>query len=787
MKKNKTQESNVVIALQRTMTYFPALITSFLIIRVVEFSILDGLYPEIIIQSIKNDLASLARYLPGLTLISLLPLLLPYPKISNSLIFCFWSLVICIQALLVQYFLTSGVPLGADIFGYSYQELRLTLSHAFQVSISLTIGLIASLTVLWFFIFKKRINLISFKASMLILIGSILALILVPAQSKSASTNNINSLNLSLNKSAYFYDENLNYLIKFFSIKNQPKKSATEPKDKPVADQNLVDPKYPFLHLENTQDSLGPFFNIDPEHLPNFVFIIVEGLGRDFSGPDARLGSFTPFLDSLIDKSLYWDNFLATQGRTFGVIPSIFSSAPFGQHGLTDDEREIPLHNSFLNVVKNHGYQTRYYSGTDPSFDNAGKYFISQKIDKLFSKKDFDIKYRTANEWGYSDKELMQQVVEEEEKELHKPFVSIIQTITMHSPFSFMDDRAYESYLDKHINYLKISKNKYSIYMKDKKIYKTILYTDDAVNLFFSAINNQDSYKNTIFIITGDHRLPEIEMDSVIDRYHVPLLIFSPLLKQPQRIKSVSSHFDIAPSLLAFLSNNYAIKTPKYVTWMGDGLDMEPSFRNLHSYPLKQTKVNLVDYVDKEWFLNQGKLYKLNDGFNIDLTTNSYAAANAKERFDEFIISNDSFSISGKLIPDNLQNEMISYVQAERNEFKHANLSTVSHVITEVADLGGPTNKNTIKLSVVFKNNGDVESQLFIPLLVISDINGKEIMESYGHPLAIDSNAEKSVEMSANINNLTAGEYFISVIPSHPDTGKPVGTGRYHIKFTKAD
>ena len=66
-------------------------------------------------------------------------------------------------------------------------------------------------------------------------------------------------------------------------------------------------------------------------------------------------------------------------------------------------------------------------------------------------------------------------------------------------------------------------------------------------------------------------------------------------------------------------------------------------------------------------------------------------------------------------------------------------------------------------------------------------INGKEIMESYGNPVAIDSNAEKSVAMPLNINNLTAGEYFISVIPSHPDTGKPVGTGRYHIQFTKAD
>ena len=73
-------------------------------------------------------------------------------------------------------------------------------------------------------------------------------------------------------------------------------------------------------------------------------------------------------------------------------------------------------------------------------------------------------------------------------------------------------------------------------------------------------------YRNTIFILTGDHRLPEIPMSTRIDRYHVPLLIVSPLLKQPRMITAVSSHFDVAPSLLALLAHNAGIKTPNILT-----------------------------------------------------------------------------------------------------------------------------------------------------------------------------------------------------------------------------
>jgi phosphoglycerol transferase MdoB-like AlkP superfamily enzyme len=47
---------------------------------------------------------------------------------------------------------------------------------------------------------------------------------------------------------------------------------------------------------------------------------------------------------------------------------------------------------------------------------------------------------------------------------------------------------------------------------------------------FFDAYSKRSDFNNTIFLITGDHRMPEIPMSDKIDRYHVPLIVYSPML-----------------------------------------------------------------------------------------------------------------------------------------------------------------------------------------------------------------------------------------------------------------
>jgi phosphoglycerol transferase MdoB-like AlkP superfamily enzyme len=364
---------------------------------------------------------------------------------------------------------------------------------------------------------------------------------------------------------------------------------------------------HPFEHAETTPNTLGPLFDLDTQTPPHLVFVVVEGLGRSFSGPDARLGSFTPFLDELAKKSLYWENFLATQGRTFAVLPSVLGSLPFGPYG----EQHI-AHDNLLSLLKGQGYSLRYFTGTDLAFDHQGDFLAASGVKSFWSERDFVAPARKLSEWGYSDADLLQAVAQSPMP--IGPSVTVVQTMSMHTPFVVLQPEKYLQQFESRMDTLGLTQAQRASYRKQKEIYASILFTDDALRVFFDQVSAKPEWQNTVWVITGDHRLPEIPMASRIERYHVPLIVYSPLLRRPLRIKALSSHFDIAPSLLAMLSHRYGMSSPKRVHWMGTGLDVHPQWRNLHTLPIKQTKTELSDFVSGEYYLAQDKLYNLQDG-----------------------------------------------------------------------------------------------------------------------------------------------------------------------------
>jgi len=107
-------------------------------------------------------------------------------------------------------------------------------------------------------------------------------------------------------------------------------------------------------------------------------------------------------------------------------------------------------------------------------------------------------------------------------------------------------------------------------------------------------------------LITGDRRLPELLVDTRIERYQVPLIVYSPLLKQPRAIKAAPSQFDIAPSLLAFLGHGDGLRAPDEVTWIGTGLDTEPAFRNLVSLSGLRRRPGGGETIVEATIVNQG-------------------------------------------------------------------------------------------------------------------------------------------------------------------------------------
>jgi len=294
--------------------------------------------------------------------------------------------------------------------------------------------------------------------------------------------------------------------------------------------------------------------------------------------------------------------------------------------------------------------------GTSADFDNEGLFLRKQGIDKLIAKPDFkEFPIGNSSYWGYPDLDLMKKTLSYYGQQAQsKPFMAYLQTISMHTPYKVPEMDKYYKLFEDQMNKLGFDDQQKKEHNANRDQYTCIMYTDEALRYFFNEFAKLPAYKNTIFIITGDHRLPEIPMSTKIDRYHVPLIIFSPMLKKTANFRSVSSHFDIAPSLTKFLQVHYKLAAPQQVTWVGAGLDTVRQFRNVHKYPLKQTVNDLLDYVSGEYFLNDKTLFSLGENMNIQPIQDDNKLGQLRSEFNQFKAQNQRVSSSLKLIPDSL-------------------------------------------------------------------------------------------------------------------------------------
>lgn len=752
--------------------YMPALLAGMLCLRVAE---LGSRLPADGGAALANDVLAIFRYGPLVLLLSLPFLLARAARTRLLAVGAAWSVLLCLHGALAAYYGKAGVPLGADLFAYSGSEIATTVMAAAPAGSALPWAMLAGVVALWtVLLLRSRRPTRPGAREVLLWTGVCLVLgALFPASYDPSEGKNASRAAAVLNKSAFFVSDSVAWV------------SGSAAPSAPVVADSSVDPRYPFLRDERTPDTLGQHFRADGKRAPNIVIVVVEGLGRSFSGPGARLGSFTPFLDELAGRSLYFENFLAAQGRTFAVLPSILGSLPFGAQGFAALDGAMPAHASLPGVLKAQGYRLRYYSGSNLDFDKQGAFLRNAGFTDLVSQADFSPAYQISSDWGYADRDLVETVIARERQGGAEPSLTLIQTSTMHTPFLFPDKEAWEKKADERIAALGIAEDKREAYRPYRDIYASILYADAALRLYFDEMVRLPAHANTIYIVTGDHRLPELAMDTRLERYHVPLLVYSPLLKAPQRIKSVSSHLDLAPSLLAFLSNSHGLRTPAQVTWLGSGLDLEPGFRNLHTIPIKQTKTEMSDFISGTALLAQDKLFTITDGMQLEPSSDAATHQRVREQFARFLAANGGVRAGSVLAPAGTEGRLAAY-KADKRAIQVARLAAEAAAVQVSAVSVRAGAGRTAAASATFANGARGASPVFVPLLVVSDAKGREVGEGYGKPLSLEPGRSAAVELAFS-TPLPAGQYYLSVLPSHPETGKPAGSGQYRIPLLIQD
>ncbi|MGF7080327.1 sulfatase-like hydrolase/transferase [Mucilaginibacter sp. UYCu711] len=566
------------------------------------------------------------------------------------------TLLLFLQVVLVQYFSIALVPLGADLWGYTIDDISQTVGAAGGISFYLIISLtlLMLLFILSFAYLPKRIKVNNGVAAFFCFLFIVLKFANISDVGDKWKIEGEFNNNISVNKSAYFFQQTFRHFSPEKLPVNHFQPGITSSRFNYVDKQN-----YPFLHtIDSTADVLSPYFTKSARP-PNIVIIVIEGLGRAFTNDGAYLGNFTPFINSLAGKSLYWKNFLSEGGRTFAVLPSILSSLPFAESGFTELGDKMPEHLSVVNLLSNNGYSTSFYAGFDSKFDNIDIFLKKNNIGKMYDEKTFPSGYSklpassSGFSWGYGDKELFRRYLEVSQK-VDQPYLSIILTVSTHSPFLINQQAYYSQRFEERMSQLGFTEERMKMQRHYKYQYASILFMDDAVKGFIQQYQARPEFKNTVFLITGDHRMPEIPMSTKIDRYHVPLIIYSPLLKRTAIFSSVSTHFDIAPSLTMWLKKSYKLKMPSLVNWMGGGLDTARQFRNIHAYPLAQTKNLLIDFVMGKYLLNGNQLFRIENDMGLTPISNEDKTRELKSAFNRFRADNQSFFKTLRLAPDSL-------------------------------------------------------------------------------------------------------------------------------------
>jgi phosphoglycerol transferase MdoB-like AlkP superfamily enzyme len=286
----------------------------------------------------------------------------------------------------------------------------------------------------------------------------------------------------------------------------------------------------------------------------NVVFILVESLSASFMKEFGNTENCTPFLDSLAQKSVFFNNLYATGTRTVRGMEAVTLSIPPtpGQSIVKRPENQNLY--TISNVFKGKGYTSNFFYGGDGYFDNMNAYFggngftiydrgrgsvLSDKIKTTrHNISDDEVTYENA--WGICDEDIYNKMINVADVHYknNQPFFNFVMTTSNHRPYTYPD------------NAIDIPSG--------TSREGAVKYTDYALRKMFEKAKDKPWYKNTVFIIIADHCASSAGKDEIdVANYHIPAFIVNLPSELNQKINKQCSQIDIFPTFFALQNWTY--------------------------------------------------------------------------------------------------------------------------------------------------------------------------------------------------------------------------------------
>lgn len=283
--------------------------------------------------------------------------------------------------------------------------------------------------------------------------------------------------------------------------------------------------------------------NPGPERKLNVVLISVESFSADFMGMFGNTENITPYLDSLAQHSLVFTNLYATGTRTVRGLEALSLCVPPtpGQSIVRRPNNE----NLFTlgKVFNEKGYESKYIYGGYGYFDNMNGYFSTNNytvVDRSALKPE-EIDYE--NIWGVADENLFTLALREIDQTIakEKHVFAQVMTVSNHRPYTYPDGRIdIPSHTGRE---------------------GAVKYTDYSINKFLKEARKKPWFDSTVFVIVADHCASSAgKTELPVNKYHIPMMIYSPANIAPAKMERLMSQIDMGPTLLGLLNFSYTSK-----------------------------------------------------------------------------------------------------------------------------------------------------------------------------------------------------------------------------------
>jgi len=534
-------------------------------------------------------------------------------KLARIFISIVFSLLLLFETGLTVYLFNTGTLIGAELIIRPISEVVATITTIVSIWIPI-LGIIAAplcfYLIISFLNRKTWIKKITLPIAIITIIFSAL-ITFMPTLYHNAINPNLK--NYIQNKSLFGMNSIITYLI---SKQKNSTVNFEKERIKEFLQENpgrkIINKKYPFERQYENHNVLAPYFKPDTIR-PNIVIIVLESLGREWSHPNPNGLSFTPFFDSLAYTGLYWKNCISTTRRSFGIVPSITGSLPFGVKGFQFGA--MPEHHSLIKILKSNSYKTNAFYAGAFYFDAINDYLLIQDIDYMSEVfyKDYEKNQTEHNGipyWGYHDSIMFAKALQDPNiLNNTTPLFNLFVTTSGHQDADKNNPYFQRAYKLANQLISTAPKEKQEAYLRRMNRGITILYQDLCLREFFEQYKKREDFENTIFVLTGDHA-SGLMVKNDLSAFHVPLVIWSPLLLKSKTFPAVVSHNDFVPTIEALLREHYNIEYPKYIHWLGNSLDTSLHFNSKIKTVMFDYSDGYKDLIYNNYYYN-GKLYEI--------------------------------------------------------------------------------------------------------------------------------------------------------------------------------